>query len=328
MTSTTTRAGTTRPRSVPDVSGGTIKDPSTGAEIEISTVAAIDAQLDRLRELIRLIFEAEKQQADAALRKLKWYHCPKKKAFLKAVQKMVSDMDAALGRVDQIFRQSYVPHDSVPEKLMEGHHVRWTEFMVELDQLQADVTRQLTLQDWDSSGAAQYRAALPTQLKALRELRGVAEANQQAVEQVAMLNGAIFAATEDTVENICEVLGRDLEAYHPEPVRGGFLFFGSGNAKGYYYKMFDVALQLVARLGGWMDAMVASQGSAWAGTADALGSAIRGVEASPANLLPGGVWPQAVASQTPEASTASLGEHRRRLDKGEGSAEARGIKLN
>lgn len=324
-----TTATTPAPQGLTSQSSGTIKDPVTGQDIEISTVSAIGAQLDRLKDLIKAIYDAEKQQADAALKKLKWYHCARKKAFMMAVQKMTTDMGTAMQRVDKIFQTSFVPNDSVPEKLMEGHHLQWTDFMTEVDQLQADIQNQLTLQNWESSGAAQYKAALPTQLKALKELRGVAEASQQAVEQVAMLNGAIFAATEDTIDSICERLGNDLENYRPKPVKGGFLFFSSGNAKGYYYKMYDVALQLVRRLGDWMDSIVKSQGSAWAGTAENLGASIKGVESSPANLLPQGVWPQAVAQDTPEANTAALGDHRRHVDKGEGQAtQGQGIKLN
>ena len=306
---------------------GIIKDPTTGENIEISTVSAIGAALDFLVSVIDGIHAVEKTEADAAVRKLKFYHCHHKKAFLKAVAQMEQNMAQALQLLRTIYDTSFVPNDSVPEKLMGGHYAKWTEIMTEVDLVKQDIENQLMLTDWESPGASQYKAALPTQMKALTELRSVAGANQQAVEQVALLNGAIFHATESSFNVAIETLGHTMENFKPKRPKTAFLGLGTGNLKGMYYKNYDLAYQLVTQLGDWMDKIVQSQGSDWAATATNLGSSIKAVKVSPLNLLPDGGWPSSVAQQTPDAYTQALGEHQRAVKEGRGNAQSKGIKL-
>ncbi|MGA4507206.1 hypothetical protein ACQB6R_05775 [Propionibacteriaceae bacterium G1746] len=275
------------------------------------------------------VWSSEHQVARDAVNKLDWRHCADKKRFWREVDRLERKLAGEVRQLKETYRLHFQPKDSVPEKLMANHHEPWGQILAEAASIEQDLMLFTSAETWQSKGADIYKAAQPAQLKALRELQGVAIANQQAVEDVAMLNAAIFEVTQQTIDLVAQDILVDAGEQAGKQRDTDWFGFGSGNVKGYYFQASWNAAARLRQLDEWMIMIADASASPWAGGATELGTAIKQVEDSPANLGPEGYWPPAIAQTTPDAHTGALGQVAagQGLTHGSTQREGSGVKL-
>lgn len=293
---------------------------SRGTTVEevYQAVWALEAQL-------QATWWAEKSPADRALRKLDWRHCADKKRFKREVGKLEQDLQRALSDLKDIYYIHYDPKKRVVDNLMDNHHNEWFAILNDVASLKTDITERLTHLEWQSVGGKTYQQVLPAQLAALDELHGVALANYEATEQVAVLNASIYQVSRESIDAVRETIKEDTNPQEYGGRNTDWFGFGSGGLKGYYYTASYNALAHVTQLNTWLLAII--DGSEWGQTAVALGDSIKTVEVSPANLKPNGGWPRAIAQDANVSTLAALGAHQSNVSVAATRSAARGVKL-
>lgn len=290
----------------------------TTVEEVYQAVLALEAQ-------VQATWWAEKAPADSALRKLDWRHCADKKRFKREVGKLEQDLQRVMSDLLDTYFIHFDPKKRVVDNLMDHHHPEWFAVMTEVQALKKDISEQLTHLEWESTGGKTYQQVLPAQLAALDELYGVAVANYEATEQVAVLNATIYQVTRESIDAVRETIKDDT---NPQAYSGrdtDWFGFGSGGLKGYYYTASYNALAHISQVNTWILTIV--DGSEWGQTAVALGDSIKTVEVSPANLKPNGGWPRAIAQDAAVSTLEALGAHQGNVATAATNSQAKGVKL-
>ena len=290
-----------------------------------TTVEEVHHAVFALEGQLQSTWWAEKQPADRALSKLDWRHCADKKRFKREVGRLEHDLQRAMSDLKDIYYVHYDPKKRVVDNLMDNHHNEWFAIMNDVASLKADITERLTHLEWQSVGGKTYQQVLPAQLAALEELHGVALANYEATEQVAVLNASIFQVTRESIDSVRETIADDTSPQQYAGRDTDWFGFGSGGLKGYYYTASFNAVAHLTQLNSWLLSII--DGSEWGQTAVALGDSIKTVEISPANLKPNGGWPRAIAQDANVSTLEALGSHEGNVSVASTQSAGRGVKL-
>lgn len=290
-----------------------------------TTVEEVHHAILALQAQLQATWQTEKQPADRALSKLDWRHCADKSRFRREVDRLEQDLRRATADLLDLYVIHFDPKKRVVDNLMDNHHREWSAVMGEVEGLRKDISERLGHLEWQSAAGETYQQVLPAQLAALDELHGVAMANYEATEQVAVLNASIHQVTRASIDAVRETIKDDTQ---PEAYAGrdtDWFGFGAGGLKGYYYTASYNAVAHLNQLNAWIRALV--DGSEWGQTAVDLGDSLKTVETSPANLKPHGGWPRAIAQQANASTLAALGSHQSQVATASTSATAKGVKL-
>lgn len=280
----------------------------TGQKAPVTDVPDIQSACEVLFDKVNQLLELETKQAQHELDRCKWYQSCKKKKIRQRMREVPQRVANSMRSVNETIGTIYSPIASAITTLMEQRRLGWREFSTQLDATKAKIEAQLQMKDWDSAGARQYKAALPTQLKALTELSSMSESSAVACEQVALMNSAVF-------ELICQaaaLVNRELgnAAKLPEPP--GWM----NNLERWDTRCFELSdkgAAMTKALADWMTKLSTPQAD-WGQTAQVLDGSLREVVTTGGNLGANGQWPESVAKVTPEAATVSLQDLQKKLN--------------
>lgn len=271
------------------------------ATVEYYDPAAIHSVLTRIKNYVETCKSYDDQEAaqgaDTA-------QCPDRGSFESQAQAIKDGADAALSSVWTIFETQFQTKSQVIPTLINDLSDSWSKAGVELDTIQGHVQKHIQEDNWSSQGAQEYKAALPTQSKALHEFEELCYRATNVLTSAAAINAAIFTSFYQSLLNIETPIAakagtppKQLEYWSDS----GSSYDSSGCVSYEYYTRSATAKANLESLNTWLNTFLTTQGE-WSVGAYQVANDIPTTQGSVANLKPGGKWPEPKSVVTADAN--------------------------
>lgn len=177
----------------------TVEGPA-GESVSFTNISAeqLNTTLTNLESSLKEAKRKDQVEADDAMKKYGG-GCNGHKDFKGEIDKITGAADKAMEALWTHYTTSFEPKANVVDSLMTSTSKMWTNMSKDVGEQSTIVSKHLGLDDWKSQGAAGYKKAIEGQNNALIELRDLAKQNAVSVQNVAMLNAAIFSITWHTL---------------------------------------------------------------------------------------------------------------------------------
>ncbi|CAI9407901.1 hypothetical protein [Aestuariimicrobium sp. T2.26MG-19.2B] len=236
------------------------------------------------------------QGADAAA-------CADRGDFEQKVNALVTETDGLLTAVWTTFTSSIETKSQTIDALM-SKAKKWSQVGTTLDGYQTTIDKHLKADDWNSKGARTFKAALPTQQKAMYELEELCYRADTVITSSAAVNAGIFEAVYQSLV----LVETAVKQAAGKPVKNLEFWSDSGSSDSSngcvsfnYYQRTTTAKANFSALRTWLDSFITTRGE-WSGSAQQVASDIPTVTSSVVNLKEGGAWPDPKAQVTGDAN--------------------------
>lgn len=268
--------------------------------VEYHGVPAIRAVLQRIDSHYATCKSVDKQEADQGQSTAQ---CPDREAFAQKVTQLVNETDGLLTGLWTTFTGSIETKSQTVQNLVTKAD-KWGKLGTKLDGMQTTIEKHLKADDWTSKGAQMFKAALPTQQKALYEFEELTYRATTVLTSSAAVNAGIFEAV---YQSLLTIEGEVKKAAGKPAVNLQY-WSGSGSSDDSngcvsfnYYQRTTTAKANFNNMKTWLDQFITTRGD-WSGSAQQVASDIPTVQASVQNLKADGVWPDPKAQVTADAN--------------------------
>lgn len=251
--------------------------------------------------------------------------CMADKGYFKERIKEIKDRkDKAVEAFNQVINTHFATKLNLMDDLMHAQAPKWFGVGEDVATQHSYVVKHLHLDEWQSKGAKDYKSAIESQKGAMVELRDISRQNGIGLQQVAELNGNIFLAVMQTINEATNNWETGVANSHgASGLRINEARTGQDYYDRTYYQRSDIGSAQMEYVTKWITELVSSSG-AWSGTAIDINSQLEQVRTSGANLGTMGKWPPAKAGTGVGANSGDLGDNETGVDSGESNASAEG----
>lgn len=287
-----------------------------GGQVEVAgTIEGIRKGLTGVQGCLKDAWSLDVIEGDDALKRAEGDCAADKDYFRKRIEEIKKRKDAALLALETLIKTHFEPKAEVVKNLMDNYSTKWDTFMKDVKTQQDVIENHLKLDSWESEGAKAHKKAVEGQKAAMIEFQSLAKDNANGTSQIAQVNGAIFLVMQQTLTNLALKMGAD-----NTPAKTGEDYYGRT-----YYQRSDTAAARIEGVNTWAEKLVEPYGSDWSGTAEEIQSALDTVISMPANLMKGGIWPEAKSDGAKDARTTNLGDHtQEQMNAASGDGSAKG----
>ncbi|MGA4668648.1 hypothetical protein ACPCG0_02415 [Propionibacteriaceae bacterium Y1923] len=289
--------------------------------------SAIHAVLTRIRGYVTTCKQKDDQEAaqgaDTA-------QCPDRGAFEEQANAIKNGADTALSNIWNTFDTQFQPKSQVIQTLVNDLSAQWSQSGIELDTIQGHVQKHINEDSWQSQGAQEYKAALPTQSKALYEFEELCYRATNVLTSAAAINAAIFYSLYQSLINIEEPIRvkantpvKNLEYWSDH----GSSVESNGCVSYEYYTRSATAKANLEGLESWLNTFLTTQGE-WSTGAYQVADDIPQTQGSVANLKPAGQWPEPRSVVTADANVDDQTSHTGTRGSTSGQTVDEGVDLN
>lgn len=283
-----------------------------------------------LQKIDKNYAECKRKDGEEAKKGAEIAECPDRGKFEEQVNALVQETDQLLTDIWTTFTSDFEPKSSLVDDLV-TQGSSWSKLGVKLDGHQRTIEKHLKADDWTSKGANVFKAALPTQQKAMNELEELCYRADQVLASSAAVNAGIFTATYLSLTDI----NSKVEGASLKPIANLEYWSDSGSSDDSsgcvsfnYYQRTTTAKANFQAMKTWLQNFVTTRGD-WSGSAQMVATDIPTVQGSVVNLKTGGVWPDPKAQVTDDANvddqTSTSGNSGSRTDTSGGGG---GIDMN
>lgn len=246
--------------------------------------ATISARWNTTKLAINRAREADRKECEAAQRYANWHNCKDTDRLVEYANEEIASLDAVVSEVDgQIM--GLQAKDVVPGLLDKRDN--WTNLKDDIDLIHEDVDK-MQMDKWVGEAKEQYQSLIPTQLKALHEMSGLAVSQSTACDNLALVNAQMFTCVKDGVEQILEYADANDQTKYvdsSETVDGK-----NWQDARYLWRTWTLRDRLTA-FKTWLVEQSDPELSDWSSPAKELDSSLTELTNSTTNLQSNGVWP-------------------------------------
>lgn len=197
-------------------------------------------------------------------------------------------------QLDQLLTTTFAPRRDVVNNLMNTMRPKWDDSGSKVDTVKTKIAKHIELDEWQSTGANNYKSAATNQNNALSELQQLCFDASAACQHVAQINGAIFLSATQLVNTMTAVL-----------TAMGMLPGVPGT-----YSRTRLAIQTLQQTLSGLHMLSDGTTAPWAPAATGINGELNTVRFTPANL--GGTegrWPEAKAGHEVKADAGEFASH-------------------
>ncbi|MGJ6981453.1 hypothetical protein ACSDQ9_13145 [Aestuariimicrobium soli] len=287
----------------------TMDDGGGGSFPELIDMYTLNKAWEDLKSRITTVWtNGEKWEAQTTAKTVAdtaW--CDEVEKFNDDINKLDKRITDAVTFIEQELSTKFEPNDGVAKKLGEMKD-KWEKVGTKVQDTHDTVHNHLKLDDWGGEGGQEYKNVLPTQMKALVELKGLAQSQGETCDQTSLMNAYIWQNTKLSIDTVRNRLPKSYS-------RASITDKGySTKVNGTMYDQWAFARNGIPladnleSLQAWLTKQTDPYDSDWAGSANSLKSDLTKVTSAPLNLQPSGEWPGIkMRVEGDPANTAGLG---------------------
>lgn len=216
--------------------------------------------------------------------------CDDVEKFTNDLNKLDERISNAITAIENELTTKFQPNDGVAKKLFDMKD-KWVNVGAKVQATHDSVDKHLKMDDWGGEGGQEYKNVLPTQMKALIELKGLAQSQSETCDQTSMMNAYIWLNAKTSIESVKSRLPK---GYTNASITGAGHSTKINNTlfSNWAFARYGIPLaDNLESLQAWLAKQTDPYDSDWAGPANTLKSDLTKVTSAPLNLQPDGQWP-------------------------------------